>query len=80
MNSTLVLRSNRTDFSKTITGIIGPGEYNIHKQSEGELGKISKSPRAQIHSPNKTPGVGNYNIPAFIGQLPKYCTSPKKLN
>lgn len=34
-SSTLVLRSNRVDFSKTITGIIGPGEYNINAMIEG---------------------------------------------
>jgi hypothetical protein len=79
-SSTLVLRSHRVDFSKTITGIIGPGEYSINSESEGELGKLGRSPRGNAMSPNKNPGVGSYNIPSLIGVLPKYCTSPKKTN
>jgi hypothetical protein len=79
--STVVLRSQRTDFSRTITGAIGPGEYNIANHAPGEYGKMGKSDRPHHSSPeNSNPGVGNYNLPNFIGKLPKYCTSPKKVN
>jgi hypothetical protein len=78
-HSTLMLRSNRVDFSKTFTGAIGPGQYDIYGHLNGELGKMPKSPRNSLHSPDKNPGVGNYIIPSLIGQLPKYCTSPKKI-
>lgn len=35
--------ANRTDFSKSITGNVGPGDYIKDKDSQGELGKMSKS-------------------------------------
>jgi hypothetical protein len=33
--STVMLRSQRTDFSRTNTGPIGPGEYSVEQQKEG---------------------------------------------
>lgn len=41
---------------------------------------MGKSIRPHHSSPNKNPGVGNYNLQNYIGKLPKYCTSPKKIS
>ncbi len=79
-SSTVMLRSQRTDFSRTVTGAIGPGEYNIECNGAGDLGKMGRSDRPHHSSPDKNPGVGNYNLPNFIGKLPKYCTSPRKIS
>ena len=44
--STVVFRGDRTDFSKTITGDIGPGSYNLRTDPKlSELGKIGSSKR-----------------------------------
>jgi hypothetical protein len=40
---------------------------------------MARSPRADRSPLNRNPGVGSYNIPPLIGQLPSYCTSPKKM-
>ena len=40
---TINYRKDRTDFSKSITGNVGPGDYEVEKGTTKELGKISKS-------------------------------------
>ena len=40
---TINYQTNRTDFSKSITGAIGPGVYRVEKDGRKELGKMSKS-------------------------------------
>lgn len=85
--STIVFQGDRSDFSKTITGPIGPGQYDIKNATHsGELGKIGKSHRKDLYGNSKNvlfflmqPGVGNYDLPSFIGRLPKYYSSSKKM-
>lgn len=35
--------TNRTNFSKSITGQIGPGDYEVMSETRKQLGKVSKS-------------------------------------
>lgn len=39
--------TSRVDFSKSITGNVGPGDYLQDKDTRGELGKMSKSLKFQ---------------------------------
>lgn len=50
--STIVFKSDRVDFSKTITGPIGPGSYHLGQGSQGEMGKIGRSQRQDPHCPD----------------------------
>ena len=52
--STIVFRSDRLDFSKTITGPIGPGQYELRNDNlKGESGKIGSSRRPELYSTPK---------------------------
>ena len=54
--STIVFKSERVDFSKTITGAIGPGQYDLKfDNSKGEAGKIGS-----VEDLNSTQGQQMY--------------------
>jgi hypothetical protein len=38
-----MLRAGRVDFSRTVTGMLGPGAYNIVKDSICDQSKITRS-------------------------------------
>lgn len=42
--------ANRTNFSRSITKHIGPGEYDLRTKLGHELGKMSRSLRPEIRS------------------------------
>ena len=50
----LVMYSNRADFSKSDTKDIGPGQYNMERTLNGELGRIGKSKRNALTNRNVT--------------------------
>lgn len=51
---TISYQTNRTDFSRSVTKRIGPGDYESKKSKNVEMGKMSK---AEKFLPNKNKNV-----------------------
>lgn len=71
----LTLIANRTDFSRSMTGRIGPGAYNLSARLGRELGKIGTSQRPPIRSETVlfilfSPGQDSTSFPPLLGESP----------
>jgi hypothetical protein len=54
VRSTIVFKGDRIDFSKTITGSIGPGQYELRKNLHlGELGKINNGRKRDLYATDR---------------------------